>query len=972
MEQSQLLSKARIGTVHSVCQSYLEEFCFEAGLSPRLNVVDEAQSKLLLTQSLASAIDESLFNKLEVLAHRFALESWSDHVSELVNMARTNGLAPEDLINSLQSSKDRWEEILPEKGNSIPSKELLGVLESTVNSLRMAESFDKTRDYGEQIDRLRNGIMHNSFAWKDWLSLAKSKPAKQALEFIEELKEKLLNIDRLPEFQDDLFAYLGAVYEASRLVWKKYQARKSELGVVDYSDQERLFLDLLENPVVCARLEERLDLFMVDEFQDTNPIQLAIFSKLQGFARQTVYVGDAKQAIYSFRGSDPQLVHSFTNYQLQQGATVSDLRTSYRSVPDLVHLANSLFEPVFQGQEGAEYQTLSAHRSDRAQIPSFQVWNLTDKRWDKRLEALTDKVEELVMESIDPEIELSDIGILCYSKARVRAVSQAFAAKNIPYKAIRPGFMKTPEVCLVQSALRWLMNPKDQLAKMEILTLAFHHEAPDWIPDRIKEVQDREFKPEYHDFLNSLSELRQEMVSLSLQRLIKSIYQVLNLYEVVSAWQPIQSAQKQARFYLEHFLKLANDYEESALSFQTPSSIPGFLHWLDDLHKQKEDSFPFQEFGEGVSVLTWHKAKGLEWPIVIVLDLEQDIKDRCWDLNINMDEAFDPKEPLRNRQPTLLFRPFGRHGKNVSLYERAKRTEYGITQCKLAREESSRLLYVTITRARDVLILANSKRFDSFYPDEETLWSLGGFARHNLGQSALRLPSGMDISACELEVSIEEKTPQIINWTPALWFKSIGNESPLIDPLFLTPSKQSSEVKASRGEVLVLPTKLELKSTENPMERGEIIHSLFAYYLNQSGTQDAPMKAPYRFDLNLWESFKSYCKIAFPFCFSKFNLLCSHTEVPIRFQNDQGQWYRGWIDWIIESESGVFIIDHKLSEREDIESEQFLKTYFAQLATYHQAMQVSGKKVLGTWLHLPLQGLMVEINCDFQIPNGSE
>jgi ATP-dependent exoDNAse (exonuclease V) beta subunit len=80
--------------------------------------------------------------------------------------------------------------------------------------------------------------------------------------------------------------------------------------VLDFADQEHQLLTLLDHPEVAAVLEDELDLLMVDEFQDTSPIQLALFLKLARFARRVYWVGDVKQAIYGFRGSDTALMQA--------------------------------------------------------------------------------------------------------------------------------------------------------------------------------------------------------------------------------------------------------------------------------------------------------------------------------------------------------------------------------------------------------------------------------------------------------------------------------------------------------------------------------------------------------------------------------------------------------------------------------------------------------------------------------------
>ena len=98
--------------------------------------------------------------------------------------------------------------------------------------------------------------------------------------------------------------------------------------MIDFTDQEHLLYDALENPVVESVLRDELDLLMVDEFQDTSPMQLALFLRLAKLAKQVIWVGDVKQAIYGFRGSDPELMQAILKHLKNNGGKTEVLETS--------------------------------------------------------------------------------------------------------------------------------------------------------------------------------------------------------------------------------------------------------------------------------------------------------------------------------------------------------------------------------------------------------------------------------------------------------------------------------------------------------------------------------------------------------------------------------------------------------------------------------------------------------------------
>jgi ATP-dependent helicase/nuclease subunit A len=145
----------------------------------------------------------------------------------------------------------------------------------------------------------------------------------------------------------DLQAYLESLFSLASAALAVYAQLKIERGAVDFIDQERLLLDALADPALAQTLSSELELLLVDEFQDTSPIQLALFLKLADCARQVVWVGDVKQAIYGFRGGDAALMRAVLANLPALGGSQQILTQSWRARPPLVHLVNQLFAKVF-------------------------------------------------------------------------------------------------------------------------------------------------------------------------------------------------------------------------------------------------------------------------------------------------------------------------------------------------------------------------------------------------------------------------------------------------------------------------------------------------------------------------------------------------------------------------------------------------------------------------------------------------
>jgi ATP-dependent exoDNAse (exonuclease V) beta subunit len=146
--------------------------------------------------------------------------------------------------------------------------------------------------------------------WSDWIRLSKLKSAKDGQDFIDPVKVIADNVLRHPQFHEDVKQIITGVFGCASDALRDYDLYKKDHGLMDITDQETRILDMaINNDAYKSSLRGRIQMLMVDEFQDTSPIQLALFFALTELAGKSVWVGDPKQAIYAFRGTDPQLMN---------------------------------------------------------------------------------------------------------------------------------------------------------------------------------------------------------------------------------------------------------------------------------------------------------------------------------------------------------------------------------------------------------------------------------------------------------------------------------------------------------------------------------------------------------------------------------------------------------------------------------------------------------------------------------------
>jgi ATP-dependent exoDNAse (exonuclease V) beta subunit len=402
VEAAQQLSAARIGTVNSVCGRLVGDFAFELGLSPDLRVLDEEPAKLALIRCISSVLSPAEEKELQDLTERMVAFDWQQAVRQMVTLARAN-LIPAD---KLSAARDRsWKEYrkllaTPEDTEADLDAALLGAMKGFLKAA--ARIKDKTKTTKEAVslvkqcvNRMDRGI---PLAWSRWVALAKEHAAKASDGVLEPVRVAASAQDRHPRLHRDVKRAIELVFDLTAQTLAFYQEHKRELGAIDFVDQETYALQLLGRKEVREQLMGDLDLVLIDEFQDTSPIQLAIFLRLAEATRHSVWVGDQKQAVYGFRGTDPMLMDAAIA-EILEGREPETLPMSFRSRPGLVHFTSALFAPAF-AQQGIPASRVNLKPALEKEPPGLGVfvecWPLTAKSNDQEAGALAAATKQLL------------------------------------------------------------------------------------------------------------------------------------------------------------------------------------------------------------------------------------------------------------------------------------------------------------------------------------------------------------------------------------------------------------------------------------------------------------------------------------------------------------------------------------------------------------------------------------------------
>ncbi len=973
------MGQARIGTVNSVCGQLIERFAFEAGMAVDLQVVEEAQAATLLDRAIDTVMDGAAMGEFLSIARRLGLaESWKEELQKLVNQVRANDIPSERLRAFAEANAQDLLTHFPRPGKADLSDELRNAIRSALPGIeRQAETGGKknTNDYLALLRGFARDLEANSAAWGDWVKLSKTFPEKGLAPLAEPIAAVAARVAEHPILHQDIGRYLAQMFDLAAQALGIYAESKRELGVLDFTDQEHLLLGLLDRPAVAEVLAEELDLLMVDEFQDTSPIQLALFLKLARFARRVFWVGDVKQAIYGFRGSDTELMLAILQALPELGGAKEVLPNSWRSRQELVRLVNEVFVHAFADSLPEEEVKLAPVRKEALPGPPVANWILGGKKAEEEYSALVLGLRKLVdsrYQVFDKEsktlrsVRHGDIAILCRTNDHVLDLAATLRDRGIPAAIAQPGLLKTPEAVLAMACLRRLNDPGDTIATAEIVSLADCLEPEEWVADRLRHLQaggdadawlekdagDRKG----HPLLARIAGLRASLPLLAPREALQTVMTACGLPSIVVRWSQDAEAGRVRLANLEALLDLASQYEELCRGGQHASSISGLVIWLGEIVEDELDMLAEPAI-DAVKVMTHHAAKGLEWPVVILTGLAANVKDRLWSISARPGETFDVSDPLRDRFIRYWPWPFGQQQK-VALADLIAQTPLAAGFRKSAIEEGKRLLYVSMTRARDLLVLARSKRKPTgeWIDCVESSWLLPEKEIETIAP-----PSDESISAVRWKLEPDAIPAQGSASDQLYWFESAPDKEPRL-PLSFNPST-APPAAAKVMDKLMVGERIPMLNGADMSALGNAIHACMAASFCD---RDRPLAED---DVNrLLSSFGVAGFVATGDVLRQVSALHDWivgrwpgavplAEHPVQCVLESGQVLNGRIDLLLDTADGWVLIDHKSSPLPAENWNRLANEYGAQLHAYKQAIErASNRPVCETWLCLPVAG----------------
>jgi ATP-dependent helicase/nuclease subunit A len=990
-ETAHLIRGSYIGTVNSISGRLVSEYALEGGLSPSIKVLDEHMQRKMFLACSEDAF-ASFSNRLSELAHALSFEDWRNDVSTIVSLARQNSISKPELMRVSEQSWSRLNQLLPEclplDSEHELDAELRDAIALAIKFLERSDDETKLTQIALEFLRTTYSIIDNRriIPWSSWARMSKLKVASKNQSELRQLKAAASRYSRHPRLRRDWCDMIESVISCACMCMDGYSAFKLDHALIDFADQELLAYSLLNSGVISNDLAERFKVLMVDEFQDTNPIQLAVFLKLAQSVEGSLWVGDEKQSIFGFRGADPQLMQEVCALlPAETGGIQYQLSKSFRSRPELVAFSNALFctcmPPLGFKDDEVRISEVARHSLDGMEQP-LNFWWLGGQTIEESLIAMSSGVMNILKEPArfmvqDKETSLlrpivgSDIAVLCRSNDHRLKVAEQLSSIGIQVATERSGLLNTPECTLAIAALRFMTDPYDTLAAA--ILIRFSQSNNEWLSKWLQ-LGFAEFAGSI-PILQNINQNRFRLMHLTPLETLELAIMGSGIIEIIKGLGDF----RQRALNLDALRGIAREYEEGCLATGRGAIAAGLVSYLNN--SSSDSRQPQNPGNSAVNVLTYHKAKGLEWPLVILYDLDRVRPGTAFGISIDQESRIDIKEPLRGRRLRYWPWPYGKHRQDLDLGQASSSVEARASSNKQLAE-SVRLMYVGVTRARDYLVFAARPTMDG------TSWL--GDLKDASGQRILSLPyeSGLHDILPDLgephfaKMQILSPTlpePTILNIAQSSY--STPQILPKMEqiPYRITPS---SSAKQDDGigdyyisERLFLGERIAYSGNDESTLLGDVLHGFLAADNHSQPISERMQSASELLQRYRLSSLKPFDLVhmsnRLTAALSKrFPGAQKHSEYPV-YGFKGLQRVRGSIDLLLLTEAGYVVVDHKTYPGRMNTWEEKTLSHASQLFTYKKMVEdATAMPIIGCYIHLPILGQLFQISAKHQVSSS--
>jgi ATP-dependent helicase/nuclease subunit A len=983
-EDALKLDQSYITTIHAFGYRLLKEYAFDLGHSPNPRLLNDDEEEMLIRLALSNtrkadvvAADLKQFGyKYNFYMGQNAEDIFRDGILGIVKLLRSIGRSEESTASLIPDAIQWIKEMYGETGDG---EQLTKNLHQAVRRLLKKYPVNLSSEYGnnkaatKKLDadyrHLRKAENRNNLEkqWDLWNSLRTMRVSGRGnllpedyIELAEHVMEAANQLPFHPGPLKEAITHAEALIGAGEEILLRYGTAKRESGLVDYTDMVATAHQLLNlDAAVLNIFKNRIDCLVIDEFQDTNPLQFALLWKLREAGVPTLVVGDLKQAIMGFQLADPRLLEQLT---IQNHELSDPLTSNWRSQPRIMDFVNEVGVGLFGDNyvqltpkgKASELKPLEAIMfADKfpqgSDVPCIRATHVSAKIksffGDKPLQVSDKRTGKT------RNIMGSDIAVLCPTNKMIAEYADVFRSYGIKVKMEQQGWQQSRIIQLMTVALSYVSNPTNlhsalYLAVTELGSLT--------LEEGLKQiVADKKVVDPILDKLDALSALTEFGI---IPDVIDEVIETLDLYGIISGWP--NSTQERAnlmRLESEAQTFIESTKEALASGGYYGSGIPTFLSWLNS-RAEFDDKQPEPRVvdEDAVQLITWHSSKGREWPVTIVSGLDRSISPRLPNTDVGYESFEDLDHLLAGAR--IEFSPAFNAPETKEVFETP------LQQDNIA--EAVRVLYVAFTRAKEKLVIEWPSYKDS--SKTTTYWSiLNGHAGLVVGDAQFAVNGESFPAVITNAGNIEHRdydTENVIENTmlPLTGRRAITtNDLPALEVLDSMPATAVGTQLVPAFELALQTESYGASLVAHPdmsaTEFGTFVHRCYEVLGHNPNKLDRINLITNRtVDSDDLQNISASVQTFRSWLDTNLKPTQIDYEVPIRSLTHEGSLVSGEVDMIVESKAGFWIVDHKTDHIDDLDAG--FKHHWPQLSIYAKALTEGvGKPVLGVvinWVSL--------------------
>ncbi len=750
-EQISLIPIADISTIDSWCVKLVRNYFYAIDVDPGFEILDDLESDAMLmiaidtalNQFLNSANNEDFLVLYESMYHRRSDRTFRELISKVYEFAMTQSNPEEWLKNSLNYYDGSYAKVRDEM-YAEEKQGLLAECDEMINTLSAIGATKAKEKMQAFAFSLQADEKPSSLSYADTDPFVRTK--------MEKLRDKgNAFIAKIADLSNEPInsAYAKQIVEFTLAVKKAFEEEKAKKAVMDFSDCEHKAYELLCKEDILEDVKKKYDYVFVDEYQDTNPLQEAIVSKLKKGGNM-FYVGDIKQSIYAFRNCDPKIFKDhYDNYESYGFAEPIDFVTNYRCGQKIIDFVNEVFVPLmtknFGGIDYSKYMLQGFEKTKEGEVKAtifkpvekagavdcdYDIYNKNDV---SNVEKLSYTIAEDIAKTIDKikkkkeeekkkenkkkeedESIFSNIAVLTPTRNPLAGkLYEMLNQLGIPTHMTKElYFSSNPTIRYILDILAFINDNENDVAFVSAITSSFFNITPSEILTFSKNS-----KKKYS--IASSARWYASNNDDELSQKLKYVFEFFDKYYNYSMFMPVKDTVSKIIVELDYFDKIIRDkgikeadmltmFLDSLNSCPYADTIESYLKYVND----GGDKCEIKPDSDCINIMTIHASKGLEFPYVYFIGSETQNK-------------HNSSLCLTDKQLGLGIKTLNTNDKMYeenALYSLMKE----ISEKKLL-EEKARLLYVALTRAKEGLyIYASAEKtknsiYDGYPIDSDTM-----------------------------------------------------------------------------------------------------------------------------------------------------------------------------------------------------------------------------------------------------------